>query len=55
MAFSDHLNKQARYSACMQHLETSKQAANKVRSGYNARNKVPLMFFEGQMQEPMYA
>ena len=52
--FSDNLNKQTRYSACMQHLETSKETANKQTNGYKTRKEVPLMFLECQMQEPMY-
>ena len=55
MAFSDHVNKQERYSVCMQHLKTSKLAANTVRIGSKARKKESLMFLEGEMQEPMYA
>ena len=33
MAFSDTLNKQARYSTCMQHLKAFKSVKNKITSG----------------------
>ena len=53
MAFYDNINKEARYRAFRQHLMTSKEAFDKVTSDSNARSKVGLMFFEGQMQELM--
>ena len=55
MVFSDYLKKQARHSALMQHMKTSKYAANKVTSSLKASKKESLMFLVGQMEEPMYA
>ena len=57
MAFSGALTKQARYSACMQHLKTSKWSKSKKESTTNvfgesnARTNVRVMCLEVEIHE----